>query len=124
MKKTDEDGTMTWIKFCPKCGAMMEVIKEGNRAVLRCPSCGHLLELHMNKNLSFTESVEHPVSREMIVESEELQEIRRLPTARVECPKCGNNKAYWWFMQTRSLDEPETRFFRCTKCGYTWREYD
>ncbi|MBI2112883.1 transcription factor S, partial [Candidatus Woesearchaeota archaeon] len=25
--------------------------------------------------------------------------------------------------QTRGADEPETRFFRCTKCNYTWREY-
>ncbi|MEM4865380.1 MAG: hypothetical protein QXY09_02690 [Acidilobaceae archaeon] len=26
-------------------------------------------------------------------------------------------------MQTRAADEPPTRFYRCTKCGYTWREY-
>ncbi|RLG10996.1 MAG: transcription factor S, partial [Thaumarchaeota archaeon] len=40
------------------------------------------------------------------------------------CPKCGNREAYYWAVQTRSADEPMTRFFRCTKCGYTWREYD
>ncbi|HID27364.1 MAG TPA: transcription factor S, partial [Methanosarcinales archaeon] len=26
--------------------------------------------------------------------------------------------------QLRSADESETRFFRCTECGKTWREYD
>jgi len=26
-------------------------------------------------------------------------------------------------IQTRAADEPPTRFYRCTKCGHTWREY-
>ncbi|MCK5109548.1 MAG: transcription factor S, partial [Methanosarcinales archaeon] len=40
------------------------------------------------------------------------------------CEECGNTTAYWWLRQLRSADESETRFFRCTKCGRTWREYD
>ncbi|MRR35944.1 transcription factor S, partial [bacterium] len=32
--------------------------------------------------------------------------------------------AYWWLRQLRSADESEVRFFRCTKCSRTWREYD
>ena len=40
-----------------------------------------------------------------------------------ECPKCKNNKAVWWLLQTRSGDEPPTQFYRCTKCAQTWREY-
>ena len=39
------------------------------------------------------------------------------------CEKCGNKAAYYWTQQTRGADEPETRFFKCTKCEYTWREY-
>ncbi|MDP6459515.1 MAG: transcription factor S, partial [Candidatus Hydrothermarchaeota archaeon] len=29
----------------------------------------------------------------------------------------------WWLLQTRKADESETRFYRCTKCKFTWREY-
>lgn len=47
-----------------------------------------------------------------------------LPTTDARCPECGNNLAYWWLRQLRSADESEVRFFRCTKCGKTWREYD
>ncbi len=47
-----------------------------------------------------------------------------LPTAKVRCPECGNNVAHWWLRQLRSADESETRFYRCTKCKKTWREYD
>jgi DNA-directed RNA polymerase subunit M len=39
------------------------------------------------------------------------------------CPKCDNNEAETWQMQTRSADEPSTHFFRCLKCKFTWREY-
>jgi DNA-directed RNA polymerase subunit M len=51
------------------------------------------------------------------------EEIQTLPTTRVECPKCKNNLAEWWLLQTRKADESETRFYRCTKCKFTWREY-
>ena len=36
-----------------------------------------------------------------------------LPTTTTECPKCGNNTAFWWMLQTRSADEATTQFFRC-----------
>ena len=45
-----------------------------------------------------------------------------LPKTRVTCAKCGNKEAYWLLRQMRGSDEPETRFYTCTKCGYRWRE--
>jgi len=51
------------------------------------------------------------------------QKLQTLPTVTIECPKCGNNQAYTWQVQTRGADESSTQFFRCTKCGYTFREY-
>ena len=51
------------------------------------------------------------------------QQVRTLPTTRIACPKCGNNLAYVWQVQTRGGDEGSTQFFRCTKCDYTFREY-
>ncbi len=56
---------------------------------------------------------------------EEIEEekIHTMPTTNVECPKCGNNEAFWWFLQTRGGDEPTTQFYRCKKCEHTWREY-
>ena len=41
-----------------------------------------------------------------------------------ECPKCGHRTAYFWLVQTRAGDEPETKFLRCEKCGHTWRDYN
>ena len=41
----------------------------------------------------------------------------------VVCPECGNDKAYYEIKQTRSADEAPTRFFTCTACKHSWREY-
>lgn len=49
--------------------------------------------------------------------------IETYPKIAHECPKCGNKEAYFWTSQTRAADEPETEFYRCTKCKYTERDY-
>lgn len=42
------------------------------------------------------------------------------------CEKCGTTEAYFRMQQTRSADEPSTRFYRCTnqKCCHNWREIE
>ena len=45
------------------------------------------------------------------------------PTVKIDCEKCGHDEAVAWMFQTRSADEPTTRFYRCQKCKYTWRDY-
>jgi DNA-directed RNA polymerase subunit M/transcription elongation factor TFIIS len=55
-----------------------------------------------------------------IVDSDKLPDPHPIIDTEV-CPKCGNNKARWWIVQTDSADEPSTQFFRCTKCNHTWR---
>ena len=44
-------------------------------------------------------------------------------TIKIDCEKCHNQEGLWWTFQTRSTDEPETKFYRCTKCNHTWRDY-
>jgi DNA-directed RNA polymerase subunit M len=104
------------MKFCSKCGSRLKL--EGN--VLRCPICG-TEEKPEEKVLRVTR--EDKKSEPVVVVGEELEQLRTMPTTNVECPKCGNREAYYWFVQTRSADEPSTQFYRCTKCGATWRYY-
>lgn len=51
------------------------------------------------------------------------KDLEIYPTIEGECKRCGHNKVYFWTMQTRATDEAETKFFKCTKCDFTWREY-
>jgi DNA-directed RNA polymerase subunit M len=101
--------------FCEECGGIM--LPKNKRFV--CQRCG------------FKKTPDDKDSLKQVVVGEKKEkvlvlddDIPILPVTRVECPECQNMDAYWWLIQTRRADEPETRFLRCTKCKFTWREYD
>ena len=102
------------VKFCPKCKNIM-LPQEGN---LVCTVCGFEDELEKTESYELKEKLE--TKQEIVV----IEDVNTLPTTRIECPNCGNMEVYWWLQQTRCADEPETRFYKCTKCAHTWREYD
>ena len=52
-----------------------------------------------------------------------MENVETNPRVEADCAKCDNKEAFYWTRQTRGADEPETRFFKCTKCNHTWREY-
>ena len=45
-----------------------------------------------------------------------------LPLTDEVCPQCKHHRAFWWTKQMRASDEPETKFLKCEKCKYTWRD--
>ncbi len=53
----------------------------------------------------------------------ENNNIEVYPKMKYDCKNCNHTEAYFWTLQTRSADEPETRFFKCTKCSTVHREY-
>lgn len=87
-----------------------------NKAV--CRKCGYEKEVGEKSVVLVTKTNREDVP---VIEGEN---IKTLPTTTAICPECGNREAYWWLRQLRAADESEVRFFRCTKCGKTWREYD
>jgi DNA-directed RNA polymerase subunit M len=85
-----------------------------------CPNCG-AEEPMGDQPLEIPR--ENKEAEKVIVIGKKEQNIRTTPQIKAKCPKCDNDKAYWWIVQTRGVDESSTQFYRCTKCGYTWREY-
>jgi len=104
--------------FCPKCGSVLLPKKEGSKKVLVC-SCGY-----KSSNVEQTKITETVTKKEKDVEVIHKDDVSILPKTKVKCEKCGNKEAFYWTMQTRAGDEPETKFLRCTKCKHTWRDYD
>ena len=102
--------------FCPKCGGILIPKKDNNKKVMAC-SCGF-----KSKDVSAAKITEE-VTKEKEIEVIDKDEVETLPTTEIECPKCHNKTAYYWLVQTRASDEPETKFLRCTKCKHTWRDY-
>jgi len=102
--------------FCPKCGSILVPEKKGSTVYMVCRKCKYKTK-KASKTLKISDK---PVKKGVVVlESNETN----LPVTDKMCPKCENMKAYWWLQQTRSVDEPPTQFFKCTKCNYIWREY-
>jgi len=104
--------------FCPKCGSLLKPKLEGSKRVMVC-SCGY-----KSKDASATISEKTKKKEKELEVVEKGRDLETLPVMEAKCEKCGNNKAYFWLIQTRAGDEPETKFLRCAKCGHTWRDYD
>lgn len=96
--------------FCPNCKSLMYP-KEGKLVCKRCQS---------------EKEIESSIVAKALPKEQELKIIEEkeetLPKTRVECPECKNKEAYWVIKQIRGSDEPETKFYICTKCNYRWRE--
>ncbi len=103
--------------FCPKCGSILRPRDKGGKKVLYC-SCG------FTKNPGNEDTP--PELKEKVSGGKKIEVVENIethPKIKIVCEKCSNKVAYYWTQQTRGADEPETRFFKCTKCNYTWREY-
>jgi DNA-directed RNA polymerase subunit M len=116
------------MEFCPKCGSRLEPKKskagKETSLMLTCPKCGYKKQEPSKKvEPKVVKVIQHNPQQFVAVIGKEEQKLRTLPTVRIECPKCGNNVAYVWQVQTRGADESSTQFLRCTKCNYTFREY-
>ena len=101
--------------FCPKCGTILKPKEKAGKKIMWC-SCGFTTERQVEEK-----EVEKKEVEEKRIEI--VEELERHPKVEAKCEKCEHNEAYYWTQQTRSADEPETRFFKCTKCQHTWREY-
>ena len=108
------------MKFCPNCETRMRLKFEENQVA--CPKCGFTSS---EQKSTVTVNVGNITTQEQsalrILDGENTTQT--LPTLSIDCPKCNNNLAVWWMLQTRSADEATTQFYRCTKCSHTWRNY-
>ena len=100
--------------FCPDCKSILRPKDKGGKRVLWC-SCGYTSDK--------PETTEIREQQETMKKIEAIETIETNPIIEARCPECENKEAYYWTQQTRAADEPETRFFKCTKCNHTWREY-
>jgi len=101
------------MEFCPRCGSVL-IEKRKN---FGCARCGYTAKEKIK--IQSTEKMKE--KKEIGVIKEKDTDV--FPVTSETCPKCGNKEAYFWSAQTRSGDEAETHFFKCTKCKHSWREY-
>ena len=101
--------------FCPQCKSLLRPDEEQ----MKCSRCGYIKELDEKKVKTQLQELEEDLKDVPVFEDLDTMPIDKS----VICPKCENVGAFWHLRQTRSADEATTRFYRCTKCKHTWREY-
>jgi transcription factor S len=100
------------MEFCEKCGGM--IILRDEKVV--CAACGF-----KSKKMPKVKTSEKIGEKEGIAVVKKEENIN--PVVEIKCPKCKHDKAYFWTQQTRAADESETKFYKCVKCGHSWRVY-
>ncbi len=114
------------MEFCADCGSMLKPLKvhSGNQAMimLACTKCGNKKREEKPNKVMNGKIIEHNPKQFVAVIGKEEQELNPMPTIHMDCPRCGNNTANVWLVQTRGSDESSTQFLRCRKCSYTHRE--
>ena len=106
------------MQFCQKCGLTLVPTKKEETVVLTCPKCGQ----ETRRSDPMVQKL-GKAKESIVVIGKQEENMRTLPTVKIRCQKCGHGEAFYWMVQTRGGDEASTQFFRCAKCGVTWREY-
>ena len=100
--------------FCPNCANILLIDKSGQTKFF-CRTCAYFYTLdgQVSYKLHLKEKEIKPIIDEnQMVDGQKINE---------ECPKCSHKVAYCIMFQTRSSDEPMTRFFMCESCKYRWK---
>jgi transcription factor S len=103
--------------FCPKCGSLMKPFEDKKGRVLKCPNCNHINK--KKEEVKLTETSKESAKIDVIEETPQIYS-----KVLEECPKCKNKECEYWLRQMRGADEAPTKFFRCLKCKYTWKDED
>jgi DNA-directed RNA polymerase subunit M len=107
------------MEFCPKCETRLK--KGAGGTSLVCPKCQYIKP---RSNKTMEKKSQESDSDLLVMEENDIKESRELEsTVNIDCEKCHNQEGVSWTFQTRSADEPETKFYRCIKCNHTWRDY-
>ena len=75
-----------------------------------CPKCNYTAK---GKVEIKTDEAGDPAKRVGVI-NEKDSELS--PVTDYPCVKCNGKKAYFWIRQMRAGDEPESKFYKCTKC--------
>jgi transcription elongation factor S-II len=70
----------------------------------------------------YPENWKEMADRQLIREQKILEGNKRRATDRFKCNRCGKRECTYYELQTRSADEPMTKFIMCLNCGKQWKE--
>jgi DNA-directed RNA polymerase subunit M len=108
------------VQFCPTCGTRLT----RTSYELFCHHCGYKSEIHDDTHMEIINSTNNRIPNVEVLEGDILN-LEILPSIDTICEECSHKiKAKTWAIPIGSGNSSSVTFFRCTFCGYTWREND
>jgi DNA-directed RNA polymerase subunit M len=108
------------MEFCPRCEKLLVYIP--GKGYL-CPKCGYATPTPRSESMLEQTAITEKASSPVLLLDPEKTQLQTLPTSTVNCPKCNNTKASYWTHAVGTDDDVELiQLFRCTQCGYRWRQ--
>lgn len=96
---------------------------------------GNIIELINNEKIcirEFAQYTEKELNSDYYAKIEQMKQEKyekekngssmRATTDLYVCYKCKERKCSYYELQTRSADEPMTKFIKCCNCGFEWRQ--
>ncbi|KAL1528799.1 hypothetical protein AB1Y20_010124 [Prymnesium parvum] len=104
--------------FCPPCGNILHLERYGSQLRFFCQTCPYVYQL---KETVYSEvRLDHQDVDDVLGGPEAWKNIDQITEA--TCSKCNNNRAFYQHLQVRSTADPMSTFYKCTSCGFRWRE--
>lgn len=103
--------------FCPTCGNLLLIEHRESAFRYFCKTCPYTFSV--GSKIKAAKYFAHEETEVALGGREAWADVSR---TKAVCVKCENDEAYWKEIQIRSADEPTTIFYKCTKCGFEWRE--
>jgi DNA-directed RNA polymerase subunit M/transcription elongation factor TFIIS len=104
------------MEFSQNCGTHLKSA-HNSLHILACPRYGH-------KKAEKEGNPSSIVTEQTFIEFIIVMFRGEVARAKVDCPKCDGNRAYYWTICTSDDEKTmiEVQVFRCTRCGHSWRE--
>ena len=106
------------MEFCSSCGKRL-IYQRKSKLKLYCPKCKK--DFQLDKNVVNNITQKNRKYGIILIDNKAIK-FRTRPTVDTYCKKCEGKKAETWILDLGSEDKLQSIFFRCIKCGNTWRE--